>query len=691
MANRYWVGGAGTWNTTSTTNWSAASGGAGGASVPTAADAVFFDQAGTYTVTCTGALACLDITVSAGVVTFATGTAPTFAISGSMSLLAGTVWSTAGALTFNATSTGKTITTNGVTIAGAITFNGVGGGWTLGSALSATGALTVTAGSLTTANYSVSAASLSSSNSNTRSISLGSSTITLTSAGLSLTNTTGLTFNAGTSQINLNAASSSISPGGLTFNNITFNGSGSISGSATINNLSIKNNNATGVVSLTLPNDLLYSVSVNGTLTMSGNGSTAASRTALYSNLFATTSTITCNAVSLSDADFRDVVFAGNCISGGNVTGTRFGDLGGNSTITFTTPKTVYWSSSTGADVSATSWSTSVGGTPDAFAFPLPQDTIIFPSAYPSPGATITNNNGYAFGTLNGSARTSNTLTYTFGVASYVMGDITLGSGCSITGLGITMAGRKLQTITPAGVTFGAPLTINSPGGTVQLQGAFSCSATTNASNTGALNVTRGTFDSNNYNVTLSAGSFNSSVSLARSVLMGSSTWTVAASGLYAWYITFGSNLTLTGSGQISMTSSAAKTFSGAGVQTYPALNQGGAGALTITGSNKFSDITNTYSATGATSVLFTSGSTNEFSAFNLTGAVGKVCTLKATTTSQTILKKPSSWLMGANSTNAGNNTNLTFAAGGGIDYLSVSYINGLSAFIGGGNFFAFF
>ena len=57
MADRYWVGGTGTWNTTSTTNWSASSGGPSGASVPTVADSVFFDQASTYTVTMTGALA----------------------------------------------------------------------------------------------------------------------------------------------------------------------------------------------------------------------------------------------------------------------------------------------------------------------------------------------------------------------------------------------------------------------------------------------------------------------------------------------------------------------------------------------------------------------------------------------------------------------------------------------------------
>lgn len=44
MANRYWVGSTGTWTLTSTTNWSASSGGAGGASAPTAADTVFFDS-----------------------------------------------------------------------------------------------------------------------------------------------------------------------------------------------------------------------------------------------------------------------------------------------------------------------------------------------------------------------------------------------------------------------------------------------------------------------------------------------------------------------------------------------------------------------------------------------------------------------------------------------------------------------
>jgi hypothetical protein len=52
MANRFWVGGTGTWDTTSTANWSATTGGAGGASAPGVADlAVFNASSGGGTVT----------------------------------------------------------------------------------------------------------------------------------------------------------------------------------------------------------------------------------------------------------------------------------------------------------------------------------------------------------------------------------------------------------------------------------------------------------------------------------------------------------------------------------------------------------------------------------------------------------------------------------------------------------------
>jgi hypothetical protein len=45
---------------------------------------------------------------------------------------------------------------------------------------------------------------------------------------------------------------------------------------------------------------------------------------------------------------------------------------------------------------------------------------------------------------------------------------------------------------------------------------------------------------------------------------------------------------------------------------------------------------------------------------------------------------------MGANSTNSGNNTNLTFSDGSGIDYLNVSYITGTAVPVTA-NFLGFF
>jgi len=236
MANRYWVGGSGTWNTTSTTNWSATSGGAGGASVPTAADSVFFDRTGTYTVTMTGALTCLDFTVTVGssALSFNAGTSPTLAVSGSFSLISGITWNSTGTITFNATTTGKTVTTNGSQLNCPVVFDGAGGGWTLGSALSLTAfSVTVTTGTFDTGNYNITCTAFSCSGTNTRTVNLGSSTLTLFtnnavvfSAGVA----TNLTFNAGTSQINCSGLTTSsqitsFAGGGVTFNNVAFTGS----------------------------------------------------------------------------------------------------------------------------------------------------------------------------------------------------------------------------------------------------------------------------------------------------------------------------------------------------------------------------------------------------------------------------------------------------------------------------------
>ena len=70
MANRYWVGtAAGTWDASSTTNWSTISGGPGGASAPTSVDAVIFDSLSFYS--CTTAAGATCASLSAPSYTFA--------------------------------------------------------------------------------------------------------------------------------------------------------------------------------------------------------------------------------------------------------------------------------------------------------------------------------------------------------------------------------------------------------------------------------------------------------------------------------------------------------------------------------------------------------------------------------------------------------------------------------------------
>jgi hypothetical protein len=192
MADRYWVGGTGTWNTTNTANWSNVSGGAGGFSVPTAADNVFFDTASglsNYVVsTSTGlTLSCLNLTIARatlGTVTFIdTGV---FAVAGNLDITAtGVTWSAFGSWTFTATAA-RTIKTDGIVLP-AVTLNGTGGGsWQLLSDLSTalTQSFTLTAGTLDLNNFNLRCGQFSSNNSNVRSLVFGTGVVNLTGSGV---------------------------------------------------------------------------------------------------------------------------------------------------------------------------------------------------------------------------------------------------------------------------------------------------------------------------------------------------------------------------------------------------------------------------------------------------------------------------------------------------------------------------
>jgi len=306
---RYWVGGTGNWDASTTTNWSASSGGSGGATVPdNGTEAVYFNgSSGSGTTTITAQAYGIDIDFTGFTGTLAGSSA--LAISGSLTLASGMTNSYTGAITFNSTSAGETITTATKSLASDITFNGVGGAWTLQDALTTTGAVTLTNGTLITGNSNHSLASLASSNSNTRTLTLGTGTITLTGTGTvwNLATTTNLTFSGASATVKLTNASSSaktFSGGSKTYGNLWITGAGT--GAYTI----VGSNTFTDFKVDTPPHTVNFTAGSTQTLTTFTVNGTAGNLMTLQSTsagsawylVQATPSTITCDYLSLQDS-----------------------------------------------------------------------------------------------------------------------------------------------------------------------------------------------------------------------------------------------------------------------------------------------------------------------------------------------------------------------------------------------------
>lgn len=250
MANRYWVGGTANWDATAGSKWALTSGGTGGEAVPTAADDVFFDaNSGTVSVIKSGSGTCLSLNFTGFTGTFA-GTGA-LAVSGSLTMASGMTRTYTGKITFNATSTGHTVTSNGINFSGDFAFDGVGGGWTLQDDFTnipdLVQGIALTNGTLDTNGKTVNVAggTINISGTGTRTLTLGASTI----SGVrfwTATTTTNLTFNANTSTIILasGTAAKTFEGGGLTYNKLTIPESGTsltvtMNGSNTFSNFTI--------------------------------------------------------------------------------------------------------------------------------------------------------------------------------------------------------------------------------------------------------------------------------------------------------------------------------------------------------------------------------------------------------------------------------------------------------------------
>ena len=230
MANRYWVGGTGNWDGT-TTHWAASSGGAAGASTPLSTDNVFFDaNSGGGTITLSNHDPGTGLT---------SGPCQDFTNTGFTGSFTGTSLNTTGNLvlgksisiqcSMRKTSGISTIKSNNFAT-GLLTLGSGGGTATfrlLDDYNSPNSQIIVSAGTFDANNFNVTATSFSLAAGS--SANMGSGTWTLRGAGTCWAVNSAASLNAGTSTIKLTNATSSIKDfgtGGKTYNKLWITGTG---------------------------------------------------------------------------------------------------------------------------------------------------------------------------------------------------------------------------------------------------------------------------------------------------------------------------------------------------------------------------------------------------------------------------------------------------------------------------------
>jgi hypothetical protein len=615
-----------------------------------------------------------------------------------------------------------TITSNGNTIPFSIIIDTVGGTTTLNDALtlliadSGNGALTLTNGTLNLNNFTATLNRFSSTNTNTRSIAFGTSgkilvrgTNDTTNSAIYMDTMDGFSF-SGTSNIEANITTAAvtqrirmgITSGATESNVMNFTLTGTLGtqqllgsfNNITLNTDAIFTTNTTALcygnfnhvkVSLTASSGSVTFASTIGTKTITSNG-----QTILYPIIFdgvggtwqlqdalsvgnAASVTVTLTNGTLDLNSYTMTIFGIFSSSNSNTRRIQTTGSGGKIVLSLNTATTV-WSTPTVTNMTtdgnilvqltgggAVVKTISVGTLSEA-------NSISFQLSNTAGTATFTASDAVKNLTIdNNSFTVSNIALTIYGNLTISGTTPTLTAGTNIWTFAAT-SGTKIITTNAETIVF--PITFNGVGGTWQLQDAL----TMNSSR--VMTLTNGTFNLNNFTCT-AAGGFAVTGTDTKVLAHGSGDLVISLAGATAFNAT-GSNLTSTGTGKISMTAATAKTFVGNG-NSYATLNQGGVGALTITGSNTFKNITN---STQPASVLFTAGTTNTFTNdFDLNGTSGNLITIGSVTPASTFTLSKSSgtvdvsfcsisdsiatggaeWYAGTTSTNGGNNTGWLF------------------------------
>lgn len=558
MANRYWVGGTGTWNTSNTTNWSATSGGAGGASVPTSADLVYFDaNSGTGTVTILGTY---TTPVNTGGINFS-GSPSTLLLQGQYSysqiyinvyngdFVASSTWKSVNYATLfyfmmYGTGTRSFNPNNHDWNASGIYFNVYVNQGTVNQAGNFTNAFScgiyvgrydfADAASYNTNGYGTGTSGPPSIFAvRNATITIGSGTqqwnlIEIQNYDGNTINITNPTTFAGTIRMYAGTLNLNVSSSTMPFNFEFYNSSRTATvnfNNSTFKLTGLSKSNSTGTITLNPGTSTVYVTdvkgiwgtwnnfvssgstynwfSIDGSLTVNGSMSVTVpndvNTTMLYRYLVCSSNigqqaTLTMNGTRT----FTCVDFRDISVSGTALTGTRLGDGGGNANITFPASKTYYGIGTGGNWYSYTSWSLTSGGTAAQDGGPICHDDVVLDA----------NSNGATW-SLSGPRSICRNLTITSGFTSSVSvygelyGNLTLGANMtgSFPGAEITLSkgGSNPQyNITSNGKTFSKDLLVLN--GTMNIMDTFNA---TNASvglssNSAYGNIINSSFVTNN-------------------------------------------------------------------------------------------------------------------------------------------------------------------------------------------------
>lgn len=181
--------------------------------------------------------------------------------------------------------------------------------------------------------------------------------------------------------------------------------------------------------------------------------------------------------------NFADQNF-GTAIAYNGTGNTSFGNLGGNTNITFDPATTMYWVGGTGNWSTAAKWATTSGGTGGTARIPLPQDAVIFDdSSGTAPFTATATLNIVNVPKITSTVSGSNSLTLTTATTILIYDDIVLSSKTTLTTTSFgnyRFAKRGSQIFNLNGGTNSAATVYqDAVGGTTTITGGYSNSSAT--------------------------------------------------------------------------------------------------------------------------------------------------------------------------------------------------------------------